>query len=259
MQYFREPARGDAAAGSSIGAFPTWPGAVHLTHPRLRTDECFSHCEPHRDELHRVHQPHGLAPGMPKRRAKPQTVVVTGATGFLGRALCERLHSDHVLVRAAARNPAAGPWSDFVPLDLPSSVPPELFAGVDVVYHLAGRAHMSVSLNDATVLDEVNRRGTEESARSAQAHHVKRFVFMSTVKALGEPGKAIVREDQASTAMDPYGGANTPRNSRSSAFTLPTFRSWSFGRRWLRPWSKGESGELAKVRARRPSSPSASS
>jgi len=133
-------------------------------------------------------------------------VVVTGATGFLGRALCEHLQASRFVVRAAARTVRDGPWSEFVPISLPGEVPDELFGGVDVVYHLAGRAHtLSDSRNDAALYSDVNARGTEEVAKRAQRAGVRRFVFMSTVKALGEPGETIVREDQPSTATDPYG------------------------------------------------------
>lgn len=91
-------------------------------------------------------------------------------------------------------------------MNLPSDVPDALFADVDVVYHLAGFAHaLGTSPTDAAVHFKVNARGTEELARHAKRAGVRRFVFMSTVKALGEPGEAIVREDQPSSATDPYG------------------------------------------------------
>jgi UDP-glucose 4-epimerase len=131
--------------------------------------------------------------------------LVTGASGFLGRALCQRLQSLQVRVRAAARTPATGPWSEFTPIELPDSIPAGLFTDVDVVYHLAGRAHAMATAADAVAHDEVNRRGTEEVALRAKAAGVRRFVFMSSVKAIGEPGQSLVREDQASTATDPYG------------------------------------------------------
>jgi UDP-glucose 4-epimerase len=90
-------------------------------------------------------------------------------------------------------------------LDLPGSVPAELFTGVGVVYHLAGRAHAIARAGDAQAHNEVNGKGTAELAQRAKAAGVKRFVFMSSVKALGEPGEDLVREDQESTATDPYG------------------------------------------------------
>jgi nucleoside-diphosphate-sugar epimerase len=84
-------------------------------------------------------------------------------------------------------------------------VPPELFTGVRVVYHLAGLAHAMTGARNAKSYDEINGEGTAQLARRAKAAGVRRFVFMSTVKAFGEPGKDLVREDQESTATDPYG------------------------------------------------------
>src|SRR5260370_25133898 len=116
--------------------------------------------------------------------AGPEIVVVTGATGFLGRALCERLQAMGFRVRAAARRAAEGPWSEFVRLDVPDSVPAELFAGAKAVYHLAGLAHAIAREGDARLYDDVNGRGTGEVAQGAKAAGVQRFVFMSSVKAL---------------------------------------------------------------------------
>ncbi|MHB8502270.1 MAG: NAD-dependent epimerase/dehydratase family protein [Candidatus Acidiferrales bacterium] len=155
-----------------------------------------------------------MSPG----QAGSEPVAVTGATGFLGRALCKRLQSMGIHVRAAARTPAGGPWSEFVTLDIPGSVPGELFTGVSVVYHLAGRAHAIASEGDAQVYDRVNGAGTAELAQRAKAAGVRRFVFMSSVKALGEPGKDLVREDQESTATDPYG--RSKHNGEVAALSL---------------------------------------
>ncbi len=47
-----------------------------------------------------------------------KAAVVTGATGFIGRALCARLQERGVGVRALARRQAAGPWDEFVVTDL---------------------------------------------------------------------------------------------------------------------------------------------
>ncbi len=47
-----------------------------------------------------------------------KATLVTGATGFIGRALCGRLKERGVGVRALARREAAGPWDEFVVTDL---------------------------------------------------------------------------------------------------------------------------------------------
>jgi nucleoside-diphosphate-sugar epimerase len=93
-------------------------------------------------------------------------------------------------------------------MSLPNEIPRNLFAGADVVYHLAGHAHaMASTVADATAHDQINAKGTEEVAKRAKEAGVSRFVFMSTVKALGEPGQQIVAEGQESMAGDPYGSS----------------------------------------------------
>jgi nucleoside-diphosphate-sugar epimerase len=196
---------------------------------------------------------------MSERDPDSQTVAVTGATGFLGQALCQRLMSMHIRVRAAARTPREGPWSDFVPLDLPHSVPAELFTGVDVVFHLAGKAHAVVErAADAIAYDEVNREGTLEVAQRAKALGVRRFVFMSTVKALGEAGEGLVPEDRASIATDPYG-----RSKYEAEVSLMNLHTASFQVVILRPalvygpGAKGNFESLMRLlrRGRRPPLP----
>jgi UDP-glucose 4-epimerase len=172
-------------------------------------------------------------------------VAVTGATGFLGRVLCQRLESMQVRVRAAARRPADGPWSEFVRLDVPDSIPDELFTNVEVVYHLAGKAHAMAREADVREYDEVNSKGTAEVARRAKAAGVKRFVFMSTVKAMGEPGSDLVREDQESHATDPYG-----KSKRDAEVAVLRLHSPDFQVVILRPalvYGPGAKGNLESL------------
>jgi UDP-glucose 4-epimerase len=182
---------------------------------------------------------------MSQGQAGFEGVAVTGATGFLGRALCQRLRSMELRVRAAARTPADGPWSEFIRLDLPNSVPAGLFTSVDVVYHLAGLAHAIASSSDSRPYYEVNTRGTQELAQRAKAAGVKRFVFMSSVKALGEPGADLVREDQPSSANDPYG-----KSKHDAEVAILGLHSDEFQVVVLRPvlvYGPGAKGNLASL------------
>ncbi len=67
-----------------------------------------------------------------------KAALVTGAPGFIGRALCARLQERGVGVRALARRETAGPWDEFVVTDLDAAV----LDGIDTVFHLAGKAHL---------------------------------------------------------------------------------------------------------------------
>ena len=68
--------------------------------------------------------------------------LVTGATGFIGRALCTALRDRGVFVRGTARRSEEGPWDEFVAADLATGdVPSSLLSGIDTVIHLAGKVH----------------------------------------------------------------------------------------------------------------------
>jgi nucleoside-diphosphate-sugar epimerase len=145
-------------------------------------------------------------------------------------------------IRATSRTPATGPWNEFIASHLPDHVPDELFLDVEVVFHLAATARAVAGPDDADVYEAVNRHGAVEVARKARSFGVKRLVFMSSVKALGEPGAALVREDQESTATDPYG-----RSKHEAEVALLAMHGEEFQVAVLRPalvYGPGAKGNL---------------
>lgn len=142
-----------------------------------------------------------------------RNVLVTGATGFIGRPLCARLLADGARVGAAVwREEPASRFQeglDAVPID---SVGPDTdwvraLAGIDTVIHLAARVHV-MDKKDGEPLAayrRVNVAGTERLARMAAANGVKRLVFMSSVKVHGEEAPARYTEQDRPAPLDPYG------------------------------------------------------
>jgi UDP-glucose 4-epimerase len=124
-----------------------------------------------------------------------QRALVTGGTGFIGRRLCTALGARDVRVRASARTPVSGPWEELVPLNLAdgSSVS-SVMTGIDTVFHLAARVHASDDNRADSAHWEVNAEGTRRLLRAARDAGVKRFVYFSSVKAVGEPGDACADE-----------------------------------------------------------------
>ena len=139
-------------------------------------------------------------------------VLVTGANGFVGRALCAEAVSRGMAVRGITR--ASG--------DLPISVENFAVGGIDgntnwrdvltgceVVVHLAARVHVMSDLA-ANPLEEFRRvtvRGTLNLARQAAAANVRRFLFVSSIKVNGEAtqlGRPFMADD-APAPLDAYG------------------------------------------------------
>jgi UDP-glucose 4-epimerase len=81
--------------------------------------------------------------------------------------------------------------------------------GIDLLVHCAGRAHImkDSSANPLEAFRRTNTRGTLELARQAAVHGIRRFVFLSSVKAQGEAtllGQPFT-ESQGCLPVDPYG------------------------------------------------------
>ena len=140
--------------------------------------------------------------------------MVTGSTGFIGRALLQQLQGKGaVSVRAAVRNNVFNLPSEIDAVqvgDLSSNSRwKDALSGVDVIIHTAARVHvMNDSVSDPlTEFRKVNVEGTLNLARQAADAHVKRLIFISSIKVNGEstdPGKPFTTVDQ-SNPMDPYG------------------------------------------------------
>jgi len=140
-----------------------------------------------------------------------QTVLVTGASGFLGKHLVGALAKRGWAVRAAARDPeqiSAKPQVERVALpDLsrPSDWAP-LVEGVTHVLHLAGIAHAPGALPD-DVYVRINADAVGELAEAARGK-VERLVLMSSVRAqAGLAADHVITEADAPQPTDAYGRA----------------------------------------------------
>lgn len=134
--------------------------------------------------------------------------LVTGATGFIGRRLCAELASRDVVVRATARRFVPGPWDEFVASDLPEeSSLSGAMAGIDTVFHLAARVHVADHSSTDEAHWEVNAEGTRRLLYAAGRASVERFIYFSSVKAVGEPGNICADESFDTAPETAYGRA----------------------------------------------------
>lgn len=139
------------------------------------------------------------------------TVLVTGASGFVGEAMVFRLLLDKKFVPiAAARGTTrlrglcrVEPFDLTDPKTLPS------LNNVQVVIHAAARVHvMNETAMDALAeFRRVNVDGTLRLARRAGESGVKRFIFISSIKVNGESTVSGIpfKADDRPAPVDPYG------------------------------------------------------
>ena len=178
----------------------------------------------------------------------PDTCLVTGASGFIGRQLCRRLQQAGAHVRALIRKPVDGPWDETCLCDLSTGVvPAQAMAGVDHCFHLAGVVHAmpQAGVPDA-LFHSVNVTGSELLARSAAAAGVHSFVYFSSVKAVADPGDACVDESWQAMPADPYGVSKREAEQR----LLAAGRTSSMRVNVLRPtlvYGAGVKGNLLRM------------
>lgn len=131
---------------------------------------------------------------------------MTGANGLIGSALCSVLDDgEHQVIRAVRTSTT----SQGIPVgDLNENTRwgEVLGSGTDVVVHLAGQVSMMEGEAgvQASQYHRVNTSGTANLARQCIRHGVKRFIFVSTVKVLGEGKSRPYSDDDLAFPADAY-------------------------------------------------------
>lgn len=125
--------------------------------------------------------------------------LITGSTGFIGQRLIQP--NDRALVRSESshKNFVIGNILDRSSLRLACD-------GIDTVFHCAGYPHAFISSNQDAHW-RVNFEGTLNLLVAAGEAGVRRFVFLSSTKAMAEPGNECINEDCFGNPKTPYGRA----------------------------------------------------
>lgn len=141
----------------------------------------------------------------------PKKILITGATGFLGRAVLGRLGRSPGRVRAAVRRDFGGWVAGVEGVRAPDLAEDAdwsaALAGVDAVVHCAARVHVlrETAEDPLAAFRAVNVDGTLALARQAAAAGVRRFVFVSSIGVNGaETHGRGFRHDDAPAPHSPY-------------------------------------------------------
>lgn len=144
-----------------------------------------------------------------KRDMKTKRILVTGASGFIGRPLVAALLRAGYAVRAVTRSHVSFPESVEVSI-VPDFLYPidwnPILRGVDIIVHLAGLAHSHFSYTAYSEFDQINRLATQRLAHAAKEAGIERFVYISSVRAqIGASTTHAVREQDEAFPTNQYG------------------------------------------------------
>src|SRR3569623_1798193 len=136
-----------------------------------------------------------------------RVVLVTGASGFVGRHLVPDLVREGWLVRRAVRSPEG--LDDEVVIETigPDTDWSAALEGVAAIVHLAARVHHKHEEHAVQLYRNVNIAGTLHLARAAATAGVRQFIFVSTVLVHGRSneGRAPFSERDILTPRGLYG------------------------------------------------------
>lgn len=140
-------------------------------------------------------------------------ILVTGATGFIGQAIIPELLARKFSVSAAVRHMTPALPDSVTQIEvgdfasLADNIP--ALQGIDVVIHLAARAHVmnETDSDPLTAFRKINTTATLKLATQAEKSGVKKFIFISSIKVNGEtslPDQPFTPE-HTTPPTDPYG------------------------------------------------------
>jgi nucleoside-diphosphate-sugar epimerase len=156
-------------------------------------------------------------------------ILVTGAGGFVGSALLPLLLPRHRLVLAQRRPPDRAP-PEGAEIRVVGEIGPDAewsaaLRDVDQIVHLAAHVHVGDATADPATFMRVNAEGTKRLAEAASRAGINRFVFLSSVKVLGDAsGEQPFRESDPPHPEDAYARSKWAAEQALAALATPNAR-----------------------------------
>jgi len=156
---------------------------------------------------------------------KTKRILVTGASGFIGRPLVAALLRAGYAVRAATRRQVSFPDSVEAAI-VPDFLNPvdwnPILQGVDIIVHLAGLVHSKIPESAYSEFDQVNWMATQRLANAAKEVGIERFVYISSVRAqVGASAVQIIREQDVAVPTNQYGRSKLAAEQAIRAADVP--------------------------------------
>jgi len=141
------------------------------------------------------------------------SILVTGATGFVGQCLSKCLIEKNYQVSATIRNVAdqeklPSEVNSILVTSLNQELSLDIFKNQDVIIYLAARVHQMNDRNPDIIeaYREINTYAPISLARQGIKNGVKRFIYLSSIKVNGEGTvSSPYKEDDTPNPVDPYG------------------------------------------------------
>ena len=134
---------------------------------------------------------------------KKTRILITGASGFIGKFLIDKLlqNKNNIIVALFNKTDVSGFYKEsekrikWVQIDLINDNISNIALNIDVVYHLAGYFSISQSSKELTLLNKINVFATEKLAHECKRSAVKHFIFISSVAACESSNEATITEN----------------------------------------------------------------
>jgi UDP-glucose 4-epimerase len=131
-------------------------------------------------------------------------ILVTGATGFIGRHVVDALAGEGHEIVSLSRAPA-GPTAALAHIrhDLSQPLDPRALGAIEAVIHLAGHGSVDAAVADPAAAALQNAQTTMQAVQLAR-HHGARFILASSQR-IYRPRLGALRETSARSPTEPYG------------------------------------------------------